>query len=366
MVLHVFSTFAVGGPQVRFLSVANRFGPAWRHAVIAMDGTDTARDRLGPTVDVDFPTVEIRKGSTVANVRSFRRALRRLRPDTLVTYNWGAIEWALANTPTLVRHVHIEDGFGPEEQATQIPRRVWMRRLFLRRATVMVPSRTLHRIATEVWRLPRNRVLYVPNGVDLTRYRATSGEAAPAWPGHGPVIGTVATLRPEKNLPRLIRAVRLLAERMPVRLVIVGDGPERGPLQALATTLGIADAVHLTGYCAAPQAMYRGFDVFALSSDTEQMPLSVLEAMASGLPVAATDVGDVRAMVAAPNLPFVVPRDDAALADAIERLLRDPEARGEIGAANRSKAEQEFDEDRMFRAHAALLDGTPVPGLDGP
>ncbi len=317
-------------------------------------------------MEASFPTVEIRKGRTIANLRSFRRALRQLRPDTLVTYNWGATEWALANTPSLVRHVHIEDGFGPEEQATQIPRRVWMRRLFLRRATVMVPSRTLERIATEVWRLPRQRVLYVPNGIDLARYGATGDGPAPAWPGQGPVIGTVATLRPEKNLARLVRAVRLLTERMPVRLVIVGDGPERRPLQALATTLGIADCVYFTGYCATPQDMYRGFDVFALSSDTEQMPLSVLEAMASGLPVAATGVGDVRSMVAAPNLPFVVPRDDAALADAIERLLRQPDLRREIGAANRTKAEQEFDEDRMFRAHAALLDGAPLPGQRRP
>ena len=358
LILHVFSTFAVGGPQVRFTAIANRFGPTWRHAIVAMDGNHAARDRLGPQVDVSFPAVEIRKGHTLASVRSFRRALRRIRPDLLVTYNWGATEWALANALKLVRHVHIEDGFGPEEQAGQIARRVWLRRLFLRRATVMVPSRTLWRIATEIWRLPNGHVRYIPNGIDLDRYRIAPGDAVPSWPGEGPVIGTVATLRPEKNLPRLLRAMRLLADRMPVRLVIVGEGPERPSLQALAMELGLAGRVHFTGYCGTPQDMYRGFDVFALSSDTEQMPLSVLEAMAAGLPVAATDVGDVRGMLAAANLPFVVPRDDAALADAMERLLRQPALRRELGAANRAKAERDYDQEAMFRAHAALFDGT--------
>lgn len=356
LLLHVFSTFAVGGAQMRFTTLANHFGPAWRHAIVAMDRNDAARDRLGPQVDATYPQVTLRKGDTLGNARRFRRVLRSIRPDMLITYNWGSIEWALANALPLVRHLHIEDGFGPDEQGTQITRRVWMRRLFLRRATVMVPSRTLYRIATEVWRLPRGRVLYVPNGIDLARYGAAADEP-PAWPGEGPVVGTVATLRPEKNLPRLLRAVQLLRARMPVRLVIVGDGSERAPLQALAQSLGIADAVHFTGYCATPNVMYRGFDVFALSSDTEQMPLSVLEAMASGLPVAATDVGDVRDMLAEANLPFVVRRDDAALSEALERLLRQPDLRRAIGAANRAKAKRDYDENRMFRAHAALWDG---------
>jgi len=356
LLLHVFSTFAVGGPQIRFVTIANHFGPAWRHAIIAMDGKYAARDRLGPQVDTIWPQVDMRRGDTLGNVRRFRRALRSIRPDTLVTYNWGATEWALANALPLVRQVHNEDGFGPEEQGSQLARRVWLRRLFLRRATVMVPSRTLYHIATDVWRLPRRHVVYIPNGIDLSRYAANAGEA-PNWPGEGPVIGTVATLRTEKNLSRLVRAVRLVRERMKVRLVIVGDGPERAPLQALAESLGIGDAVHFPGYCATPNLMYRSFDVFALSSDTEQMPLSVLEAMASGLPAAATDVGDVRAMLAEANRPFVVQRDDAALAEAIAQLVCQPDLRRQIGAANRAKAELEYDEDRMFRAHAALWNG---------
>jgi len=101
--------------------------------------------------------------------------------------------------------------------------------------------------------------------------------------------------------------------------------------------------------------------VFALSSDTEQMPIAVIEAMAAGLPIAATDVGDVRAMLAEANGPCIVPRDDTALASSLAALLGDAALRTRIGAANRARALEAFDQERMFAAYAALLDGRPPP-----
>jgi glycosyltransferase involved in cell wall biosynthesis len=350
LLLHVFSTFAVGGPQVRFAALANRFGRTWRHAIVAMDGNTACRERLDPWLEVSFPAVDIRKGDMPGNLRRFRGALQDLRPDLLVTYNWGAIEWAMANFLVRIRHIHIEDGFGPEERARQLPRRVWTRRLVLRRTNVVLPSRTLERIARDIWRLPPERVRYIPNGIDLSRFSSPSSLVGG---GEGPVIGTVAALRPEKNLARLLRAFALLQQ--PARLAIVGDGPERAGLEGLAGELGIAGRVHFTGHLAQPQGAIRGFDLFALSSDTEQMPLSVLEAMAAGLAVAATDVGDVAAMLAEGNRPYVVPRDDAALAGAMATLLADPALRRTIGAANRARAECDYDEEKMFRAYAALF-----------
>ena len=352
---------------MRFAALANRFGPAWRHAVVAMDGNTACRERLRPDLEVTFPAVTLRKGDTVGNLGRCRRALLALRPDVLVTYNWGTIEWALANLLVRKRHIHVEDGFGPEERVRQLPRRVWTRRLVLRRATVVLPSRTLERIALAIWRLPPGRVRYIPNGIDLARFSPPPleglggeagqgrGEGGVPWEGEGPVIGTVAALRPEKNLARLLHAFALL--RQPARLVIVGDGPERAGLEALAGALGVAGAVHFTGHLAAPRDALWHFDLFALSSDTEQMPLSVLEAMASGLAVAATDVGDVASMLAAENRPFVVPRDALALAGAMAALLADPGRRATIGAANRAHAERNYAEATMFQAYAALFAG---------
>jgi glycosyltransferase involved in cell wall biosynthesis len=154
------------------------------------------------------------------------------------------------------------------------------------------------RIATDDWRLRPDVIRHVPNGIDLARFAVPPSRGAEA-----PVIGAVAALRPEKNLQRLLRAFAQVLPRHPARLVIVGDGADRMCLQALSTELGIADNVAFTGQRDDAPALYAGFDLFALSSDTEQMPLSVMEAMASGLPVAATDVGDVAGMVAAENVP---------------------------------------------------------------
>jgi glycosyltransferase involved in cell wall biosynthesis len=352
LVVHVFPTFAVGGAQVRFAALANHFGPDFRHMVVALDGDVSCRDRLDPGLDVSFPTVEAPKHAMLANVWRFRRLLRRWRPDVLVTGNWGAIEFAMANLPPLTRHLHVVDGFGPEERETQIRRRVLIRRLVLARGAVIVPSRNLERIATEIWKLPPRVVKYVPNGIDLGRFNMSVRE-----PRAEPVVGTVAALREEKNIGRLIRAFASLARNVPARLVIAGDGPNRASLISLAAERGVAARVTFTGHQEDTPKLYAGFDVFALTSDTEQMPLSVLEAMASGLPIVATDVGDVRAMVAPENAAFIGARDDTTVAASLTRLLGSPADRVQIGAANRARAEQDFDQATMFAAWRALWAG---------
>ncbi len=360
LVLHVFPTFAVGGAQARFAAIANHFGPAFRHIVVALDGALGCRERLRPDLDIAFPAIDAPKGAMLANARRFRRLLKQWRPDMLVTGNWGAIEFAIANIPRIVPHIHIEDGFGPEERETQIPRRIWTRRLALARSRVVLPSRNLVRIATEIWKLPPSRVLYVPNGIDLGRFASP----APRPPRDAAVIGTVAAPRPEKNLHRLIHAFARVAAETPARLTIVGDGPERPALTALAATLGIAARVTFTGHREDTPALYAGFDIFALSSDTEQMPLSVIEAMASGLPIVSTDVGDVRSMLAPDNAPFVTPLTETAMADALAVLVRDPQRRAELGAANRAKAAHDFGQDVMFERYQALWHGqTPRPAV---
>jgi glycosyltransferase involved in cell wall biosynthesis len=356
LVVHIFPTFAVGGAQVRFVTLANRFGNDYRHLVVALDGDLGARERLAPALDIGFPEVEAPKSAMFANALRFHSLLRSWQPDVLVTCNWGAIEFALANLLPVVRHIHVEDGFGLEERTGQMSRRVMLRRLALWRSTVVLPSRTLARIATDTWCLPRDHVRYVPNGIDLARFPANTvqerGES---------VIGTVAALRVEKNLARLLAAFARIAAARAVRLMIVGDGPERGALEAHAASLGLGQKVMFTGHREDTPALYAGFDLFALSSDTEQMPLSVLEAMASGLPIVATDVGDVRSMLAEENAQFVTPLDDVALATAFVTLLDDAALRKRLGAANRAKAVRDFDQAVMAERWRALWDGTLLP-----
>ena len=353
---HIFPSFAVGGAQVRFAALANHFGPEFRHIVVSLDGDLGCRERLDPSLDVEFPCVEAPKHSMLANAWRFRSLLRRWRPDLLVTGNWGAIEFAMANLPALTRHLHVVDGFGPDERETQIGRRILLRRLILSQGKVIVPSRNLLRIATEVWKLPPRVVQHVPNGIELGQFAADRR----ATGQHPPVIGTVATLRPEKNLGRLIRAFAATVREYratPPRLVIVGDGPERASLAALAAQQGVANLTTFTGHRDDTPSLYAGFDLFALTSDTEQMPLSVIEAMASGLPVVATDVGDVRTMLATENAPFLGSREDADIARLLAALLASPDERARLGAANRVKAHRDFDQVTMLAAWRSLWTG---------
>lgn len=363
LLLHVFSSFAVGGVQVRFAAIVNHFGRRWTHAIVAMDGDLSCRERLDPGLDLVFPAVDIRKGDMIGNAWRFRKTLRHMRPDMLVTSNWGTIEWSIANLLPVVPQVHIEDGFGPDDPGGRLPRRARMRRLVLSRRTIVLPSRTLWAIATRIWRLDPKRLRYVPNGIDLARFAGPP--QLPEWPGEGPVIGTVAALRGEKNIGRLLRAFALAVSNPPGppvagRLMIIGDGPERPMLERLAGELGIGDRVVFAGHVAQPAPLFKQMDAFAMSSDTEQMPMSLLEAMAAGLPVASTDVGDIRLMLASENDGLVTPLDDAALAAAIRSLLQQDGLRRALGAANRRKAEGEFAQEAMFESWAAAFDGTLI------
>ena len=352
--LHVFPTFRVGGAQIRFAALANHFGAEFRHVIVAMDGHIDCRDRLDSSLALSFPKIDLRKRDTFGDIRRFRALLRATEASRLITYNWGAIECAMANWPGLLHHIHVEDGFGPEEAERQLPRRVWTRRLVLARSTVVLPSRLLYGLASEVWKLKPSTLRYIPNGIDCGRFERPAFPAL-SWPGEGPVIGTVAALRREKNLERLLGAFALVRRQRTCRLVIAGDGPVRSALEQRTHAMGIAADVHFTGYLAETERVYAGLDVFALSSDTEQMPTSVIEAMAAGLPVATTKVGDVADMVSAENLPFVVAPDIDALAGAIERLLKDAALRKTVGAANQAIARSKFGEEAMFAAYRGLF-----------
>lgn len=349
--LHVFSTFAVGGPQTRFTSIANALDGRYRHSVLAMDGNHAAKVGLDPRVDCKFEAMPVVKsgGISLANLRNARHVLRRLRPNLLCSYNWGAIEWSLANWVSPVcPQIHIEDGFGPDESPDrQQWRRAAMRRLCLSRCVhVIVPSRVLYNVAIEKWRLAESRMLYIPNGIDCERFAMAPDTALVSQLGISEsdlIVGTVAALRPEKNLLRLLRVFAGLPPERPAKLVIVGDGPERARLENEAARLAVAHRVVFAGALAAPERILGRFDVFALSSDTEQMPNSVLEAMAAGLPVVATDVGDLERMLASDNASFVFPtRNEAEMVQGLALLLGDASLREQLGNQNRKKVRAEY------------------------
>jgi len=341
---------------MRFAQLVKLHGARYRHTVIALDGNFDMASRLAG-LGVDCRKLQFDKRNSIASWRLFRQTLRDIGPDVLLTYNWGAIEWALVNRlgPAL-HHVHVEDGFGPEEAVAQLRRRIWTRRLALagRGTVIVLPSRNLERIALDIWSLPKARVHYIPNGVDCARFAASPRAAD----GGRVVIGTVASLRREKNIARLIDAFAAIArQRGPgtLELIIVGDGVERAGLEALARQHQVAGQVRFAGQSTQPETWLTQMDIFALSSDTEQMPLSLLEAMAAGRAVVATDVGDVAQMVSAENRNYVVPARDADFAAALAGLIDNPSARHVLGQANQKKARETFDENVMAARYAQII-----------
>jgi len=314
VLLHAFSTFKLGGPQARFVQLANAFGPQYHHIIAAMDNCFDAGERLGAHVSWQKLPLDVKRGGALANRSAFRQVLHKLQPDMLLSYNWGAIEWAAANWPKRLHHVHVEDGFGPEEATHQLPRRVWTRRVLLgwTRTPVVVISHTLQHIATQVWRLPAAQVKLVPNGVHIPEEYIEKRHLAPMHKGLL-TIGTVAGLRPEKNIARLIKAFATVRAQQPAQLIVVGGGPELGALQQLAASLGVAADVEFTGYLTDPISRLIEFDLFALSSDTEQLPIAMLEAMACGIPVVATRVGDVAQIMPKVAHAALAAADDASL-----------------------------------------------------
>jgi len=359
--LHVFPTFGIGGQQTRFATLANAWGDRWSHHVASIDGDFACAERVEEGVELHIHHLPPRVPGPFDVRAAFiaRRVLAEVRPDVLCTYNWGSIEWAAANRiAPLAPHVHFEDGFGPDEaDGAFIRRRVLMRRaMFAGGSTVVVPSRTLERVALDVWRLPAERVRRLPNGIDLDVFRPDGDVERLAGP-ETVVVGAVGALRPEKNIKRLIRTFHRAAEGLDAKLVIVGDGPERGALETAALERGLADRVAFVGAVAGPARFMRGFDIYALSSDTEQMPLGLMEAMACGLPCASTDVGDVAHMLGPESGGVVVPKDaEADYAASLRQLIGDKALRARLGAANRRIALEDYALDAMAeRFEGALL-----------
>lgn len=359
-VLHAHSTFSLGGKEARAIRLMNAFGGAAEHSILsAMPEALSARAAISKSVVVHVPTDAPPLAGRPGLARLFRLSRYMRGFDLVLTYNWGAFDAVMAHYlfggPPLIHH---EDGFNEDEADGLKRRRNFYRRLGLSAAwRLVVPSQRLEEIACAAWRQPRERIVRIGNGVDLDRFVRPPAE--PGIPGlerrRGEVIvGTLAGLRPVKNLPRLVRAFAAMKTRN-CRLVIAGEGPESDRIVAEASRLGVADRLVLPGFMADPARVMQAIDIFALSSDSEQMPIALIEAMAAGLPAVATAVGDVSSMVSADNLPLIVDAaDEAGLAAALDTLADRADLRRSIGRANREKAAADYDEKKMIMRYGRL------------
>lgn len=362
-ILHLHSTFAAGGKELRSVRLINAWGPNIGHSIVSavperMEAAQHILRQIPVAYPSNFPSLTGRP--MPGRLQKLAQAMRGY--DLILTYNWGSVDAVLAHTlfgqamglPPLIHH---EDGFNEDERKRLKTSRNWYRRIALGRASgLVVPSEKLEGIALVEWAQPMGRVKHVPNGIATSNFakkprpdalRGVVKRKGEFW------VGTMAGLRKIKNLPRLVRAFASLPEEW--HLVIVGEGPEEDAIREEADRLEIGHRLHMPGFVPDPAKYVGLFDIFALSSDSEQFPLSIIEAMAAGVPVAAPAVGDIAEMVSLPNAPYITAvADETSFAGSLRELAASPKLRSDLGAANRVKASAEFDEKRMIDTYRRL------------
>lgn len=202
----------------------------------------------------------------------------------------------------------------------------------------------------------------VPNFVDTEHYRPASGpedarRIAALWDGDPsvPVLVHVSNFRPVKRVPMVIDLLARVRQAAPARLLLIGDGPERGRVEARVRQLGLKDHVRLIGKQEHFAELLRGAAAFALPSETESFGLAALEALSSGVPVVASAVGGLGEVVRHGDTGFLAPADDLdGMAAALARLVAEPTLRAEMGRAARADVLARFRQAPMIARYEAL------------
>lgn len=366
LVVHVIYRLDFGGLETLLVDCINHM-PAerYRHAIVCLTEHTGFAQRIA-RADVQLFALHKQPGPGLGIHLTLWRLLRRLRPAILHTYNFACAEYAFtawaAGVPVRIHAEHGRDAGDPEGRNRK--------HNLLRRALVpwidrFIPvSEDLQGWLIKRVGIPARKTELIQNGVDTLRYAPGPAAVAPPWdPALRPfVIGTVGRLQDVKDQASLIEAFALLcrqrpAQRAALRLVIVGDGPLRERLVGAARAAGVDELVWMPGARNDVAELMRGFSLFALSSIAEGTPVTLLEAMACGLPVVASRVGGIPDLVVdgATGL-LAPPSNPAALAAAIGAYLDDPARLRAHGAAARERIERHYSVAAMVGAYMALYD----------
>jgi glycosyltransferase involved in cell wall biosynthesis len=285
------------------------------------------------------------------------RFLRRERVDVLHSHKFGSnvagsIVARAAGVPVVLAHEHTWSYEGKPW------RRVLDREVVSRAADRFIAvSRQDQRRMIDVEHVKPDRTMFVPIGIVPREARnGRDARAELGIPAHAPTIGVVGLMRRQKALDVLLRAAARVRSRWPeLQVLLVGDGPERASLEALSSELGLESNAHFLGLRSDVPDILRALDIAVSSSSFEGSPAALLEAMEAGLPVVATSVGGIPDMIdSGVHGLLVEPGDAAALGDAIDALLRDPERAREMGRRGPARPRAEFDLGVMIGRFEAL------------
>ena len=368
LIAHVMHRFDVGGLENGVVNLINYLDPkCYRHAVIALTEVTDFRQRIRRS-DVQFFSLRKPPGHALRIYPALYRLMRQLRPAVIHTRNLAALEATIPAWAAGVRvRIHGEHGrdvgdFDGSNRTYQLVRRFY--RPFVTQYVAV--SRDLTSYLTERIGIPAARVAQIYNGVDTQRFKSDGGRSTMAGcPFDDPdfwIVGHVGRMQPVKDQLALAHAfiMALKAEpalRTRLRLVMIGDGPLRGETQALLNQAGVGDLAWLPGQRDDISSILRGFDCFVLPSRGEGISNTILEAMATGLPVIATNVGGNAELVDTGQTGELVPAADAgAMAQKILAYARQPELARRVGRAGRARVERLFGLDTMVQHYKTLYD----------
>ncbi len=326
-------------------------GPGIRHSIACLKGESVIADRLPPGTRVEC--LHARPNEPQLPVR-LARLVRELRPTLIHARNWGA--WPDVTVARLLVRpiVPLVLSFHGLGKAGYMPlRRRFASHVLARAATrLFTVSGASRRMLVEHWGWPKGRVQVIPNGVDTDRFCPARTDP----PSDRLVVGSVGNLRPVKNHALLVRAcAEAVGRGVDLELRIAGEGDEREPLLGLARSLGFADRLTLVGRIEDVPAFLNRLDLFVLSSDSEQHPNALNEAMACGLPCIGTRVGCVDELLDEGRCGRIVPPgDEAAMAQAIGELAADHGARDDLGEKARHRVCEVYSLQRMLAAYERL------------
>jgi sugar transferase (PEP-CTERM/EpsH1 system associated) len=368
LVLHVVHRFAVGGLENGLVNLINRLPEtSWRHAIVALTGVDPVFAQRVRRRDVELLALDKGPGHAIKLFPRLHRLMRDRQPAIVHTRNLAALEAVVpawfARVPVRIHGEHGRD-VGDLDGSRRRYQRV--RRLYAPFVTRYVAvSRDLERYLTRPVGIDARRVEQIYNGVDTVRFAPGAAERPPieGSPFNDPhlwLVGTIGRLEAVKDQANLARAfVHALAQapgaRERLRLVIAGEGRLRDEVERI---LGEGNARHLAwlpGERADVPAVLRGLDCFVLPSLAEGISNTILEAMASALPVIATRVGGNVELVQNGTTGALVPAADAAaLARELLAYFADPDLARRHGRAGRTLVERRFSLDRMVERYHAL------------
>ena len=369
LIAHVIHRLDFGGLENGLVNLINRMpGESYRHAIICLTNYTDFRDRIhNPNVEV-FALYK-RQGNDYRLYIKLWRLFRQIRPDIVHTRNLATLEAQLPALLAGVPHrVHGEHGRDGHDLANNSAKYRLLRKVFRPLVDRYIPlSLDLHEYLREKIKVPERKLVRICNGVDIEKFTPDSSHSGQALPdgfsGKGTiVVGTVGRMEAVKDQLTLANAFIQLVKEYPngrkcLRLVMIGDGKLRAPAQALLEAADMANIAWLPGKRDDIPLLLRAMDVFVLPSLGEGISNTILEAMASGLPIVATDVGGNRELVDQGNTGFLIPSGNKEImAHSIRTYVDDPDLRCKHGTLARQRCEARFSIGKMVQRYQSLYD----------